>query len=122
MTETINWQALPELQRDELIHTAVMGHSPDEPCTGQFTPLDPEPDGLGCPTCGAEITWGDLKDADEMHGKPRPPHYTTSMDAAWQIVEHLRTVGRATLMSDFADALAYRGYLCSCTQGCWLSH
>lgn len=76
---------LDDKARNKLVHTKVMGHEPNEPCTGRFVPKNPEPDGLYCTGCGADICWGD----EEYHEEPIPPAYTTNMNDAWQIVEKM---------------------------------
>jgi hypothetical protein len=97
VSESVKWAELTERERDQLIHEKVMGHSPDEKCQREFVPMNPEPDGLYCPGCGAECGWGDLPITDEDHEKPIPPHYTTFMGAAWQVAEQYRLVIRPDL-------------------------
>jgi hypothetical protein len=108
MSETIQWAALTPEQRNLLIAEKIMGWDATQPCTGTFLPLDPEPDGLYCPKCGAEICWGD----DEEHHTPLPPHYSESMDAAWMVLQEIvRRPKQDGAINDafgkFADAMLY---------------
>lgn len=111
MTTTINWSAMTEHQRDTLIAEKVFAWQwISAECYGPHVKkgtawLLPE-QGLSAITYDFEAGWIDI---GEKRFIPRNwiPHYTTSIDAAWQIILHLRSIGRASLLSDFADALAY---------------
>jgi hypothetical protein len=70
-------------QRDQLVHERVMGHSPNEPCTGEFAPNPHDnQETLYCPKCGACIFWEESK----KHKPLSPPAYTSDMNAAWDVV------------------------------------
>lgn len=86
MSETIQWAKLEPKERNRLVAENVMGWDPNAPCKGTWVSLDPEPDGLYCTGCGAEIGWG-TKNWDDYHDQPRAKAYTQSMDLAWQIVD-----------------------------------
>jgi Phage ABA sandwich domain len=85
MSEPIDWKALTPEQRNRLIATKVMDWT-EQPCD-----LDAHPemelaiysDGFACcPRCGVYDHIGSLE-----HDIIPPPPYSTSMDAAWLIVE-----------------------------------
>lgn len=78
----MKWAEMTPRQRDQFVAERVMGWDRNAPCPGRFVPKDPEPDGLYCPTCQAEIAWGDKWD----HDTPIPPAYTTDMSAAWSVL------------------------------------
>ena len=88
MSEVIQWAKLTPEERDRLVAEKVMGWDPNAPCTGRWVPLDPEPDGLYCTGCGAEIGWGTKEWADH-HDQPRAKAYTQSMDLAWEVLKEI---------------------------------
>lgn len=93
----MKWAELNERERDVLIHEKVMGKTEPEIC--EFDPRmtvmtsGSEPDSFDwrCYKCGAygKVT----RDGYYQHQKAIP-HYTISMDAAWQVVEKFKQEGR----------------------------
>jgi hypothetical protein len=85
MSEPIKWSAFTSEQRDALIAERVIGWVPQE-CDGSIS----WDHGIWrCLECGTDGT----RHETTMHTIP-VPHYTTSMDAAWLVVEKMKEAGR----------------------------
>jgi hypothetical protein len=81
MNETIKWQELTPEQRDCLVAVRLMGWVPKE-CEGSIS----WDHGIWrCLECGKDGT----RHEETTHNVP-VPRYSESMDAAWEVVEHLR--------------------------------
>lgn len=80
----MKWTELSEQERDVLVASKVMRWQP-KPCDLEETDEELTLYGSGdvcCPRCGA---YGHINAFE--HGTIPPPHYTTSMDVAWQVLQ-----------------------------------
>lgn len=94
MSDTIKWSELTPTQRDAIIHEKIFGLQV-EPCQ---QPDDDEIT-LSCSACGHRypdslVEWTDPQEVPYIPSKQkahtRPiPAYTSSLDAAWQLVERV---------------------------------
>ena len=123
--EQKTWEEMTPKQRDALIHTQVMGKTEPEIC--EFDPSmtimmrGSEPDSFDwhCYKCGAhgKVT----RDGYYQHPKAIP-RYTTSMDAAWQVlrymVDHHRN--RSEVWDRFCEE-NFEGYAASGNIYCWVA-
>lgn len=93
--ETIHWHALSPEQRNEILHQKVMGVK--LLCTGRLVKGARDElmsrNAYICMECLVVLTVTDdyllNRALPKQHMKHIPP-YTTSLDAAWKLVEHLR--------------------------------
>ncbi|SRR6266700_3485660 len=90
MSESIKWQELTAEQRDRLVHEKVMKQSVDTgECEHRYGTFE-----VTCPSCRS--SWEEYSpNRSHLHGKGIP-HYTQSLDAAWQVVEKINA-GNFTL-------------------------
>lgn len=88
MNEPVTWSKLTAKQRDALIHEKVM----QEPilCSSDLEPLE-DNSGFACPLCRAAFSVLEtvMQAENETHLRGDIPPYSTSMDAAWIIVEKM---------------------------------
>lgn len=91
-TEPLYWNAMSPRERDAQIHEKVMGQS--LVCKGPLN-VSPKLGGTSIPAfylwdCSAcdYVDSGDTPPDDHPSTLP-VPHYTTSMDAAWQVMQHM---------------------------------
>ena len=121
MPDTLRWSEMSPEQRDALIHEKVMGKRLICGGTIEFSEHD-VPNRAGgvaftmtiwtCQRCG-EVGAGK---PPECHEKLVPlPHYTTDMNAAWQVLQHALDQGRGyasmTLYHRHAGEQDKDGYL-----------
>jgi hypothetical protein len=93
--EPINWRAMTPEQRNEIIHQKVMGVK--LLCTGRLVKSTRDElmrrSAYICMECLAVLAVTDdyllNRALPKQHRKHIPP-YTTSLDVAWKLVEHLR--------------------------------
>jgi hypothetical protein len=78
--EPINWHTMTPEQHDRVIAEKVMNWQEKE-CDGEHGEVS---GGWFCTKCGRDGNWG-----DEMSHLELPPRYTTSMDAAWLVVQEM---------------------------------
>jgi hypothetical protein len=91
----MKWTEMSPRDKDALIFEKVMeGHAQCTTTTVVCRMLGETFLHWSCPTCGAEGTDRPVFGMQYVHDKPGMPAYTTSMDAAWQIMDHLKP-GRA---------------------------
>lgn len=80
----MKWIEMSEQERDRLVATTVMGWQ-ERPCdldeTGGELTLYDSGDAC-CPRCGVYDHINSFE-----HGMLQPAHYTTNMDAAWQVLK-----------------------------------
>jgi hypothetical protein len=79
----MKWAELSERERDALVAEKVLKWTPGV-CDGEMGEQPCSPDGWFCQKCGFEGYWGDSFEHQEL-----PKHYTTSLDAAWQVVKRI---------------------------------
>lgn len=80
MAQSINWKDLTTEQKDRLIAEKIMGWEPQE-CDGSIS----WDHGIWrCLECGKDGT----RHEETTHNTPTP-HYTTSLDDAWMLIEHI---------------------------------
>lgn len=85
----IRWAEMSPEQRDELVHEKVMGRplTCNEPIVAREVGLARKFYLLNCPVCG-HLGHSDEVPATNVHrNNEEAPAYTTSIDAAWQLVE-----------------------------------
>lgn len=87
----IKWSEMTPDQRDRLVHERVMGHSPDEECSGIFwatTDTQTGERGSQCSGCGMYYPVDDTIEYYK-HQQPNAPSYTTDMNAALSLVARM---------------------------------
>lgn len=87
MIEAIKWQAMTPEQRDELVAEKIFGWQ-RVMCDGDEKHVELPDNGMAiCTVCGSDaFGWAE----DIEHGIiPLKERYTTSMDAAWKVVQRL---------------------------------
>jgi hypothetical protein len=107
----MKWSELSTEERDRLINTKVMGNP--EFCDGNVvaTPANYSSSPMSssyvvwvCGKCNMMGTCNTMQDVPAQHVSKDIPSYSTDMNAAWRIVEHIAALPKTTDEPDHSRA------------------